>query len=258
MKKTILFVLLVILIAGCAQVDEVSNKTKETISKEPAQPKEKTQIKEKTVQIKEPETQEAPPQATEVKAILNVGETKTLTLGGKQYKIRLLSVSNRARFVVNGEFTKELLVTATEVLNDQSELRLVRLLYNAAEIALKLPPEKEIVISDAGLKGSGPETLATGIFEKVEKTTAGRAEIIRTAEGSIVLQLHSFLTEPGSRLYIYLVDQNIGDGLEIAKLTSITGGQTYELPEDIDLTKYKKIAIYSQSEEKTYGEAKLS
>ncbi|MBW3002110.1 DM13 domain-containing protein [Candidatus Woesearchaeota archaeon] len=251
-----------ILIIGCAaQIDETSNETKEEPIKKQA--KETVKVKETTVEPKqapaeEPETiAQEPPKITEKKITLDVGATKTVTVADREYKIKLLSVSNRAQFVVNGEVTKDLIINGVDTLKDQSEIKLLQILYNSAELQITAPPEKE-EIDISSLKGKGTQRIATGIFQTVEKTTAGHVEITLTAEGNIVLQLQSFVTQPGAGLYIYLVDENIEDGYEVAKLTTITGGQTYNLPGDVDIGKYKKVVIYSKSEEKVYGEANIS
>jgi len=261
MKKTILLLLLVILVMGCAKVDDASNETKETTAEEPVKVEEQTiQVKEpaqETVPAVEPDVTEEAPKVTEVKSVLNVGETKTIELGDRIYKIKLLSVSNRAQFSVNGEITKDLILNGVHTLKDQGQLKVLQLLYNSAEIRITAPPEKEDIDLNQ-MKGKEPQTVATGIFQTVEKTTSGHVEIIVIPDGSLVLQLQGFLTQPGSGLYIYLIDQSIADGYEVAKLTTISGGQTYNLQEDVDLNKYKKVVIYSKSEEKIYGEAILS
>ena len=249
--------MLVILLAGCAQVDETTDETKEPVKKETQQVEEKTvQVKKAVPETKPAEVAEAP-EITEAKTILNVGETKTIELGERTYKIRLLSISNRAEFVVNGEVTKDLILNGVHTLKDQGKIQLLQLLYNSAEIKITAPPEKE-KIDLSKLQGKDPQVVATGIFQTVEKTTAGHVEIIAVPDGSLVLQLQGFVTQPGAGLYVYLIDQNIDDGYEVAKLTTISGGQTYNLQEDIDLNKYKKVVIYSKSEEKIYGEADIS
>jgi PBP1b-binding outer membrane lipoprotein LpoB len=261
MNKILVLVLLAILIIGCAtKVDNTSKETKEQPAKE--QTKETVKVKETAVEPKEPveETEtvaQEPPEITEAKVTLDVGETKTVAVADREYKIKLLSVSNRAQFVVNGEVTKDLIINGVDTLKDQAEIQLLQILYNSAEVKIKAPPEKQ-EIDISSLQGKGPQQIATGIFQTIEKTTAGHLDITRTAEGDIVMQFHSFLTQPGAGLYVYLVDENIDDGYEVGKLTTITGGQTYNLPEDVDIGKYKKVAIYSKSEEKAYGEAKIS
>ncbi|MBW3004471.1 DM13 domain-containing protein [Candidatus Woesearchaeota archaeon] len=262
MKKTIIICILAILLLGCAaQVDDTSKEAKEQTTKE--QTKETTQVKETTVEPKQTPVEETetaaqePLEITEAKTTLDVGETKTVTVAGREYKIKLLSISNRAQFVVNGEVTKDLIINGVDTLKDQAEIKLLQILYNSAEVKITAPPEKE-ELDISSLKGKGTQHIATGIFQTVEKTTAGHVEITLTAEGDIVMQLQSFVTQPGAGLYIYLVDQNIEDGYEVAKLTTITGGQTYNLPGDVDVGKYKKVVIYSKSEEKVYGEAMIS
>lgn len=258
MRKTILVLFLAILIVACtAKTDETTAENKE------AQAEAKVHAQEETVQKQQEPAQEKQPAAeaeqqkiTEAIITLDAGEKRRIDFEDKSYTVKLLSVSSRAQFNVNGEQTKDLMLNGVHTFRDQSQLQVLELLYNAAKIRFTASPEKEMIDSGA-LKGTGPQTLATGIFQKAEKNTAGHAEIIRTAEGSIVLQLHSFVTEPGAGLYVYLVNYNIQDGFEVAKLTTISGGQIYQLPEDLDLSKYQKIYIYSKSTGKVYGQAMI-
>lgn len=267
MKKTIIIAFLVILLIGCAQVKETKQTeditTKETVAEQKTEVKEevktetkpaatvtKTEIKETA---KEPEVTQ--PITSETQISLNAGEAKTVTLGENTYNIKLLSVSNRAQFSVNGEITKDLMTSGVHVLRDGTELSVIELGYNTAFIKLKLAPEKELIPTSAVPTSDGPVSLMKGVFRTVEKKTAGYAEIMKTLEGDIILTFTSFQTEPGPGLYVYLVDQTIADGYEVAKLFSREGNQQYSLPKDIDLRNYKKIVIYSKSEQKIYGEA---
>ena len=259
MKKTILLVLLMILIVGCAaQVKETSKEIKKTEAKEQTTVKEEVILPKETVPEQEPEIQKEP-EILETKATINVGETKTITLGDKKYDIKLMSVSNRAQFTVNRAVTKDLIINGVHTFRDGAELQLLRTFFNGAEIKLTKPTKSIYLPEDsAETTGQGPAIRRRGIFESVEKTTAGHAEIFKTTEGKFVLQLQGFVTEPGAGLYIYLVDNSVDDGIEVAKLTTISGGQTYELPDDIDLSKYRKIVIYSKPAGIVYGAARIA
>ena len=247
-----------ILVIGCAaKVDEAPAETKEPVKKETAPVKE--QVVQKQEQLQEPAettTKIEKPEVTEAIVTLEVGESRRVDFEDKRYNVKLLSVSNRAQFNVNGEQTKDLILNGVHTFRDQSTLQLLELLYNSAKIKIKLAPEREPIEMKV-LKGAGPQILTTAIFQSVEKRTVGSAEIIRTAEGPIVLQLHNFVTEPGAGLYLYLVTNNVNDGLEVARLTTISGGQSYDLPDEIDLNNYNKIIVYSKSSDSVYGEARI-
>lgn len=249
---------MVILVIGCAaKVDEAPAETKEPVKKETAPVKEQVVQKQETAQEPaETTTKIEKPEVTEAIVTLEVGESRRVDFEDKRYNVKLLSVSNRAQFNVNGEQTKDLILNGVHTFRDQSTLQLLELLYNSAKIKIKLAPEREPIEMKV-LEGAGPQTLTTAIFQSVDKRTVGSAEIIRTAEGPIVLQLHNFVTEPGASLYIYLVTNNVNDGLEVARLTTISGGQSYDLPDDIDLNNYNKIIVYSKSSDSVYGEARI-
>ena len=266
MKTTILLVLLLILIVGCAKVSETKAPAKETVKEVIAEPAAEEPEKEnsKAVTIVAEGEQEPEEMTVETtgpavaQALILAGETKTIAVGDKKYEVKLMSVSSRAQFVVNGEVTKDLMLNGVHILRDQAELHLLNIGYNSATIQIKLN-EAAVPTSDvAGPSATGPQTLKSGTFTTVAKTTTGQVKIIRTADEKIILQLESFGTEPGPGLYVYLVDQSVPEGYEVAKLVSREGGQKYDLPTDIDLTKYKKVVIYSKSESKIYGQASLS
>lgn len=268
MKKTILLVLLLILIVGCAKVSETKAPAKETVKEIIAGPAAEEPEKEDSQAVTivaegEQEPEEMPVEAagpTVAQALILVGETKTIAVGDKKYEVKLMSAASRAQFLVNSEVTKDLMLNGVHILRDQAELKLLNIGYNSATIQIKLKEAAPVPApSDAiGSSAIGPQTLKSGVFTTVAKTTTGQAKIVRTEEEKIILQLVGFRTEPGPGLYVYLIDQGITGGLEVAKLVSREGGQQYDLPIDVDLAKYKKAVIYSKSESKIYGQAILS
>ncbi len=265
MKKILLLVMLLILIIGCAKVNEPQAQitVKEPASQEQAQAKETAeQAAEATrpIAVQEPakdETEISPGPVSEIYTLLMVGETKAIPVGDKTYTIKLLSASDRAKFLVDSEITKEIMTNGIHVLRDGAEIRLLKLIYNGAEIQIRRKAQDTSISDGAVLSATGPVKLKSGNFVTIAKTTTGWAEITSTFEGPI-LQLKSFRTEPGPGLYLYLVENNIADGYEVAKLASREGNQQYDLPADLDLNKYRLVAIYSKSEERVYGQATLT
>jgi len=268
MKKTILLVLLLILIVGCAKVSETKAPAKETVKEIIAEPAAEEPEKEDSQAVTivaegEQEPEEMPVEAagpTVAQALILVGETKTIAVGDKKYAVKLMSAASRAQFLVNSEVTKDLMLNGVHILRDQAELKLINIGYNSATIQIKLKEAVQVVQSSnvVGSSATGPQTLKSGIFITVAKATTGNAKIIRTEEEKIILQLENFRTEPGPGLYVYLANQGIADGYEIAKLVSREGGQQYDIPADLDLNKYSKILIYSKSDGKIYGQAVLA
>ncbi|MEM4264136.1 MAG: DM13 domain-containing protein [Candidatus Woesearchaeota archaeon] len=265
MKKTILMIILLSLfLTGCAKVSETQTPVKENVKEVIAGPAVEEPEKETSQAVtvaggeQEPEASSEATMPAVAQMLILIGETKTLKVGDKNYEVKLLSVSNRAQFDVNGEITKDLILNGVHTLRDQSELKVINIGYNSATIQIRLK-EQAVPSSDvAGPSATGPLVLRKGIFTSAAKTTTGSLDITKSGEGKIILTFTSFRTEPGPGLYVYLVNQAVSDGYEVAKLISREGGQKYDLPRDIDLNKYKKVLIYSKSEGKTYGQAVLT
>jgi len=106
--------------------------------------------------------------------------------------------------------------------------------------------------------GNTPQTLKTGIFKTVKYNTNGAVHVDKLPEGNIVVNFIGFDTTPGAGLYVYLYKDDIKQGVELGKLTSVSGNYPYEVPEDVNIYSFDKVAIYSTSSEEIYGEAKLS
>ena len=98
-----------------------------------------------------------------------------------------------------------------------------------------------------------PVILLQGKFEGADKdhTGAGTATIYQRADANYYLSLKDFSVCCGPDLYVFLVRKpssaeyaELGEFLEISSLIAITGDQDYELPENIDLSQFKSVAIY--------------
>src|SRR6516225_7642897 len=96
------------------------------------------------------------------------------------------------------------------------------------------------------------KVLATGEFHKAEKAGKGTATVYKLADGKRVLRLTDFETENGPDLHVRLIaadDAKDTDSVkkaefvELAKLKGNKGNQNYDLPADVDLSKYKVVSI---------------
>jgi len=148
---------------------------------------------------------------------------------------------------------KEVIVTSSEPV--PSELKV------STEEKI-IPNKTETVqeeITPAPLTAKEPKIIKTAIFKSVEHMTSGNVKFIELPDGKKRIVLESFRTEPGPDLYVYAVKkgQQARDGFKIAELTSITGSQQYELPDDFDVMQYEKIVVLSYKHNVIFGEAKL-
>lgn len=98
-----------------------------------------------------------------------------------------------------------------------------------------------------------PAVLATGGFHGVAHETKGVATVYQLPDGKKTLRLSDFMTSNGPDVQVYLVaaaDANDNDTVTragfvpVGALKGNVGDQNYELPGDIDLSKYKAVTIW--------------
>ena len=97
------------------------------------------------------------------------------------------------------------------------------------------------------------KVLAKGEFHKVEKAGSGTATIYQLADGKRVLRLTNFAVENGPDLHVRLIKADDAkdtasvaktDHVELGKLKGNKGNQNYDVPEKVDLSKYKVVSIW--------------
>ena len=100
-----------------------------------------------------------------------------------------------------------------------------------------------------------PLMLASGRFHSVAHQTTGTATIYQLAGQSRVLRLSNFSTSNGPAVYVYLValpdagdDSAVlaADKVNLGPLKGNVGDQNYELPANIDLTRFRAVTIWCQ------------
>lgn len=116
-------------------------------------------------------------------------------------------------------------------------------------------PQPLVVESDIStlLEGEGALLLAQGDFYAVAHQGRGTANIYQVSEGGLVLRLEDFEVEDGPDLHVYLTTQDpvenisgsdLPDGFDLGVLKNLVGDQNYEVPEDLDLTRYRSVVIW--------------
>ena len=97
------------------------------------------------------------------------------------------------------------------------------------------------------------KVLAKGEFHKAEKAGSGTATVYQLSNGKQLLRLTDFSVENGPDLHVRLIAADDAkdtasvakaDYVEVAKLKGNKGAQNYELPEKVDLSKYKVVSIW--------------
>ncbi len=118
----------------------------------------------------------------------------------------------------------------------------------------------------SGMMAGAPMTLSTGMFHSVAHDTKGTATVLQLDDKHRVLRLTEFETSNGPDVRVYLVAANdAADSetvksagfMELGKLKGNIGDQNYDIPESIDLDKYKAVTIWCARFGVNFGTAPL-
>jgi len=113
------------------------------------------------------------------------------------------------------------------------------------------------------------KALFTGTFHGKVHSTSGRATVYQGTDGKRILRLTHFKTSNGPDVHVILVatrdakdDANFLSGnverIELGKLKGNEGDQNYELPENVDLSKFQTVSIYCERFNANFGAAALA
>ncbi|MBO6505165.1 MAG: DM13 domain-containing protein [Kordiimonadaceae bacterium] len=110
------------------------------------------------------------------------------------------------------------------------------------------------------------DTVATGGFSNVAMKTKGTWTLETRADGVYAVLSEDFKARKAPDLKIFLHtaaagsvdDDNAGEGLFIAELTSHKGAQEYKLPEGLDLSAYKSFVIHCERYSKFWAAGNIN
>ena len=100
---------------------------------------------------------------------------------------------------------------------------------------------------------SGVEELTAGRFRSLEHGTTGLARIVELEDGSRFVRLEDLDTSDGPDLRIYLTDQPLSDDwhvwddgeyVDLGALKGNIGDSNYEIPRDLDLSRYETVVVW--------------
>lgn len=112
-----------------------------------------------------------------------------------------------------------------------------------------------------------PRLLSQGRFHGVAHATAGLATIYQLSDGKRALRLSEFETSNGPDVQVYLVAaRDATDNETVSKagfihlgaLKGSVGNQNYEVPADVDLTRYQAVTIWCRRFGVNFGTAPLN
>jgi len=120
--------------------------------------------------------------------------------------------------------------------------------------------------STDAMQMSRDSVVATGMFHKVAHDTKGSATIHRL-DGKTILRLTDFATSNGPDVHVYLTSANDASDnetvtkagfVDLGSLKGNLGDQNYELPADVDASKYHAVAIWCKRFGVNFGTAPLA
>jgi len=122
--------------------------------------------------------------------------------------------------------------------------------------------------SGAVAQSGQPVILATGQWRGIDAVhqAQGKALMVRLPDGRRFIRFEDFRVTNGPDLYVYLsghpsprtgAQLHEGAAFEVARLKGNVGNQNYELPADLDLSKFKSVAIYCKRFSVMFGSAEL-
>ena len=121
-----------------------------------------------------------------------------------------------------------------------------------------------------GIKDSESEQfslLLEGQFRGIAHETKGSALIYELPDGKHILRLMDFETSNGPDVHVYLVaiadapnDATVKEAeiIDLGTIKGNIGDQNYELPEDLDLEKFRSVTIWCKRFGVNFGTASLS
>ena len=111
-----------------------------------------------------------------------------------------------------------------------------------------------------------PAPLSAGDFHSGAHETKGTATIYQLPDGKKTLRLTNFQTSNGPDVVVYLVAANDASDsetvkqagfLELGSLKGNIGDQNYDVPANVDLSKYKAVTIWCRRFSVNFGTAPL-
>ena len=108
-------------------------------------------------------------------------------------------------------------------------------------------------VAGAPAAETAPVLVAGGQFHGVHHETMGRASLYRLPDGKRVLRFTDFATSNGPDVRIYLVaaaDANDNETVtkagfvELGPMKGNQGDQNYDVPDNVDLSKYRAVTVW--------------
>ena len=112
-----------------------------------------------------------------------------------------------------------------------------------------------------------PMSITKGNFKSLAHETKGLASIYQLADGKRTLRLSDFETSNGPDVHVYLTAAEVDKGsdaikaagfIDLGSLKGNKGDQNYDIPAEVDLSKYTNVAIWCARFSVNFATAQLS
>jgi hypothetical protein len=113
----------------------------------------------------------------------------------------------------------------------------------------------------------GPMEITRGRFKSLAHETKGTASILQLGDGRRTLRLTDFETSNGPDVRVYLTGGEVEKGsdaikaagfIDLGSMKGSKGDQNYDIPANVDLSKYKNVTIWCARFSVNFGEAALA
>jgi hypothetical protein len=117
---------------------------------------------------------------------------------------------------------------------------------------------------------AGPKQLAVGTLISHEHTTTGTVRIVQHPDGSRVLTLENLDTTNGPDVHVWLSEAHVVEGTagwftaggaehyDLGLIKGNQGNQVYEIPAEVDLSKYPSVDLWCVQFSVSFGAAELT
>ncbi len=112
--------------------------------------------------------------------------------------------------------------------------------------------------------------MAGGELVSHEHSTSGTAQLVRLTDGSHVVRLENLDTSNGPDVHVWLTDAPVKEGkagwhlfddgeyVDLGKLKGNKGSQNYDVPADVDPSRYTSVSVWCDRFNVSFGAAELA
>lgn len=126
----------------------------------------------------------------------------------------------------------------------------------AVTVLVGVPMLRSTTVSEQVLtaESAGATVLGSAPFVEIEHAGEGTATFLTQEDGSTVVTLTGFSTDPGPDLFVYLTtkdpaaaDGEIGEHVDLGRLKGNKGDQQYVIPAGTDLATYGTVVVWCRA-----------